>query len=148
MDSQNQTILDFLSKQRVCSLSTLLKDGSPHASALHYSHRDEPLTLYFSIENTSKKCENLLDGKISRASAVVGFSEEEWITLQMDGEVKAILSEEELKRAKSTHYPKHPDSQQYEHDLETLFLAFTPSWWRYTDYNTDPPTIYCSQDNK
>jgi len=136
-----QTVLDFLSKNRVCSLSTLLKDGSPHTSALHYSHRSDPLTLYFSVEKTAKKCEDLLDGKSSKASVVVGFSEEEWITLQMDGEVKAILDPQELIDAKAVHYVKQPDSKQYENDPATVFLAFTPLWWRYTDYNSDPPTI-------
>lgn len=142
MDSK---ILGFLTKHRVCSLTTLLPDGSPHAAALHYSHKDSPLTLFFSTENTSKKCQALLGGKSTKASVVVGFSEEEWITFQMDGEVKAILEPEELKEAKTIHYPKHPDSKQYENAPETLFLSFMPHWWRYTDYNTDPPSILSSE---
>lgn len=141
----DKKILDFLAKHRVCSLTTLLRDGSPHAAALHYSHRNDPLELYSSTENTSLKTQSLLDGKSTKASVVIGFSEEEWITFQMDGEVKAIFDSEELKRVHSIHYAKIPDAEQYKNDLATIFLKFIPKWWRYTDYNTDPPAILASE---
>ena len=141
----DQKILDFLASHRVCSLTTLLSDDSPHAAAMHYSHKDEPLELYFSTENTSRKCQALLNGKTTRASVVVGFSEEEWITLQMDGEVQAILDKDQLEKIYKIHYPKHPSSEKYKNDPATIFLKFTPSWWRYTDYNTKPPTIISSK---
>ena len=141
----NQKIFDFLKNHRVSVVSTLRSDGSPHAAALHYSHKESPLTLYFSTENTSRKCQALLDGKPGKASVIVGFSEEEWITLQMDGEVRAILDKNELKKVHAIHYPKHPNSEKYKDDPATIFLAFTPSWWRYTDYNTKPITIVSSE---
>ena len=140
----NKRVLDFLAKHRVCSLTTLLKDGSPHAAALHYSHKDEPLELYFSTENTSLKTQSLLAGKSTKASVVIGFSEEEWRTLQMDGAVKAIFDSEELKKAHSIHYVKIPDAEQYKDAPATIFLKFIPKWWRWTDYNTDPPSILSS----
>ena len=136
----NSKILTFLTDHRVCSLTTLLKDGAPHAAALHYSHQSEPLELYFSTENTSVKCEALVEGKPGKASVVIGFSEEEWVTLQMDGEVVAILEPAELEAAQKIHYPKHPESEKYKDDPATIFLIFVPKWWRYTDYNTDPIT--------
>lgn len=141
MDSR---VLNFLTKHRVCSLTTLKTDGAPHGSALHYSHQEKPLELYFSTENTSIKCEALLSGNSTKASVVIGFSEDEWITLQMDGDVKAILDSKELKRIQKIHYAKHPDSAQYKDDPVTIFLKFLPTWWRYTDYNTDPYTILSS----
>lgn len=137
-------ILDFLSNHRVSSLTTLLNDGTPHASALHYSHENNPLTLYFSTENTSRKTQALLDGKTVKASVVIGFSEEEWITLQMDGQVRAVTDSTELNAVQNVHYAKHPGSSKYKDDPTTIFLAFTPTWWRYTDYNTDPITILSS----
>ncbi len=143
----NSKVLDFLTKHRVCSLTTLLKDGSPHAAALHYSHKNKPLELYFSTENTSIKTQALLDERSTKASVVIGFSEEEWITLQMDGEVKAIPDLDELKKIHTIHYRKYPDSERYKTDPATIFLKFTPNWWRYTDYNTDRPTILSSDKN-
>ena len=142
-----QVVLDFLSKERVCSLTTLLKDGSPHAAALHFSHKDSPLELYFSVERTSRKCEAIMDANMVKGSVVVGFSEVEWITLQMDGDVSTILDEDELKSVQAVHYAKHPDSEKYKDDPATLFLKFIPKWWRYTDFNTKPETIYSSKSN-
>jgi len=137
-------ITDFLSSQRVGVLSVMLPDGSLHAAALHYSHRDDPLELYFSTENTSRKTQGLLGGEITKAAVVVGFSEEEWLTLQMDGEVRAVLDASELATVQEVHYGKHPGSAKYKDDPATIFLAFTPHWWRYTDYNTELMTILSS----
>jgi general stress protein 26 len=141
----NETVLEFLQKHRVCSLTTLLKDGSPHSAALHFSHNSEPLELYFSTENTSRKCEAIVDGSTVKGSVVVGFSEEEWITLQMDGEVQAVLDTDELQKVHRIHYAKHPDAEQYKSEPETIILKFTPKWWRYTDFNTEQPTILVSK---
>jgi len=87
MGKINTKILNFLKKHPVCSLTTLLKDGLPHAAAVHYSHNENPMQLYSSTDKNSKKCEALLDGNTTKASVVIGFSEKEWITLQMDGEI-------------------------------------------------------------
>lgn len=135
---------EFLTKDRVCSLTTLLPDGSPHASALHFSHSTDPFVLYFSVEKTCRKCEALLDGKSVKASVVVGFSEVEWLTLQMDGEVRAILDVSELTTAQQVHYAKIKEAEKYKDDPTTIFLVFTPTWLRYTDFKTQPPTIISS----
>lgn len=142
MDSK---ITDFLTKSCVCALTTLLKDGMPHAAALHYSHTTEPFEMYFSTENTSRKCEALLDGGTTKGAVVVGLSEEEWITLQMDGEVVAVTDAEELKKVQDIHYAKHPSSAKYKDDPATIFLKFMPTWWRYSDYNTKPMTVLSSE---
>lgn len=141
----NQNILTFLTDNRVGALTILRKDGSPHSAALHYSHSPEPLELYFSTENTSRKAEALLDGQNIHASFVVGLSEEEWITLQINGAAKIIQDKNELTRVHAIHYAKHPDSEQWKDDPATIFIKFTPTWWRYTNYNTDPPTFISSE---
>ena len=130
----DQKGLYLLAKERVSSLTTMLPDGSPHAAALHFSHKDKPLTLYFSTENTSRKMGGLLKGEVVRGSVVLGFNEEEMVTLQMDGEVRAISGKNELAEVHKVHYAKHPDSEQWKDDPATIFLAFIPTWWRYTEY--------------
>src|SRR3989338_4346938 len=125
-----QKTLEFLAKHRVCSITTILPDGSPHAAALHYSHIEAPLTLYFSTENTSKKCQGLLNGEVVKGSVVVGFSEEEWVTLQMDGNIQAIADKAKLEEVYKVHYLKHPNSEKYKDAPATIFLSFTPTWWR------------------
>jgi len=140
----NQTIEGFLSKNRISVLSVVLPDGSSHSAALHYSHVDNPLKFYFSTKRSSRKCEGLQDGKSAKASLVVGFNEEEWITMQLNGEVKIVINSDELAAIKAVHYMKHPGSKKYENDPESIFLEFIPNWWRYTDFNTKPVTILTS----
>jgi len=137
----DKKVLDFLGKHRVCTLTTLLEDGSPHSAVMHYSHKNEPLEVYIMTENTSKKVKALLDGKPRKASLVTGFSEEEWITLQMDGEVRAVKDKEELEKIHEVHFEKHPEPKKWKDDPATLFLVFTPTWWRYTEYKPEFVTI-------
>jgi general stress protein 26 len=134
-----QKILDFVTKEKIACFSVLLTDKSPHSATLHFSHANDPFTLYFSTENTSRKCQALLTGETSKASVVIGFSEQEWITFQMDGEAK-LVTESELPNVQKIHYAKHPGSEKFKDDPATVFIAFTPSWYRYTDYNTEPVT--------
>lgn len=141
----DKKILDFLAKHRLSSLTTLLKDGSPHASVLHYSHQENPLEIFFSCDNTSLKCEAILEGKSTKASVVIGFSEEEWVTFQMDGDIAMVSDVGELKVIQDRHYVKHPNSAAFKDIPTTFFLKFTPKWWRYTDYNTKPYTILSSE---
>lgn len=145
MFAMNKKVSDFLTKHRVCSWTTMLPDGTPHAAAVHFSHKDKPLELYTSTRDVSKKSGGLLKGEIVPGSVVIGFSEEEWITLQMDGEVVAITDKAELAKIHKIHYSKHPNSEKYKDDPDTLFLKFTPKWWRYTDFNAKPPKILSSE---
>lgn len=134
MKKINSKILDFLARQRVCALTTLLSDGTPHASAMHFSHNTEPFKIYIQTENTSKKCQALLEGNEVKASVVIGFSEEEFKTLQMDGFVVAIKSHESLLNIHKIHYKKITDAEKWKNSPATVFLVFTPTWWRYTEY--------------
>lgn len=130
----DKKVLDFLNKHRICALSTLLKDGSPHVCALHYASHLKTAEVYIMTEKSGKKSEALLNGSVGRASFVTGFSDEEWITLQMDGEVKVITKKEDLKSVHETYFKKNPGPEKYKNDPGTLFLAFKPKWWRYTEY--------------
>ncbi|MEK7526669.1 MAG: pyridoxamine 5'-phosphate oxidase family protein [Patescibacteria group bacterium] len=141
-----QKILDFLNKERVCSLTTLLLDGSPHAAAMHFSHLGQPLEIYFSTENTSRKCQGLLSGQEVKASVVLGFTEEEFKTMQLEGVIKIVSDKADLEKIKPDYYLKNPHSKKYENEPETVFLKFTPTWWRYSDYKTSPMTIISSLD--
>src|SRR5687768_16517515 len=108
MDSK---IIEYLSKEKICSLTTTLSDNTLHAAALHFSYKDEPFEMYFSTENTSRKCSGMLNGEIVNAAVVVGFSEEEFKTLQLDGDVQIVSDADELLKVHEVHYFKHPSSE-------------------------------------
>lgn len=136
-----QRVVDLLEKHRVCALTVLLPDGTPHAAAMHFSHKDNPLVLYFQTENTSRKYGAFAGGKKVAGSVVVGFSEEEWVTLQMDGELETVSDKAMLEEIYKTHYGKHPMAEKYKNDPGTVFMVFRPAWWRWSDYKTTPATI-------
>lgn len=136
-----QKVVDFLTSERVCVLAVMLPDGSPHVAAMHYSHTPEPLVIYIQTENTSRKCQGLLSGQAVAASVVVGFNEQEMVTLQMDGQICLVTDQSKLPDIHQVHYAKHPQAKQYKSDPTTVFLAFTPSRWRLTDYKVQPPVI-------
>lgn len=131
-------VLRFLKKERVCVLGTISKDGVPETAVLHFSHQENPLVFFFQTTSESRKYQNAL--KNIKASCVVGWSEEEFITVQMNGVVKPIKLGSELESWKKIHYDKHPEAKQYEHDDNTVFLTFTPHWLKYSDFKTDPVT--------
>lgn len=133
-------ILNFLEKYRVGVVSVPLKDENVHSATVHYSHKISPLKIYIQTSNDTLKAQPFLKGEVEKGAFVIGFSEDEWLTLQMHGEIKAVFEQNELEKIYKIHYKKHPNAEQYK-GPNTIFLEFTPTWWRYTDFNTDPETI-------
>ena len=131
----DQKVLDLVAKERVCSLSVCRPDGTCDAAAMHYSHSADPFVIYIQTENTSRKCRNLP----ASASLVIGLSEETMTTLQLEGHINIISDLSQLPAIHQIHYAKHPSAEQYKSDPATVFLIFTPTWWRYTDHKVSPP---------
>jgi general stress protein 26 len=136
----NPIVLDLISTDKVGVISVALEDGTIHSATVHYSHNENPLKIYIQTSNTTLKVKPFLNGQIGKGAFVIGFSEDEWLTLQMHGEIRAISDQDQLEEIYKIHYKKHPDAEQYK-GPNTVFLEFSPIWWRYTDFNTDPETI-------
>ena len=111
-------------------LAVCLLDGNCHGATMHFSHQVDPVTIYIQTESTSIKCKKLP----TKASVVVGFSEDTMQTLQMDGEVQLASNLEDIYKI---HYAKNPTAEQYKNDPTTVFLVFVPTWWRYSDYKNN-----------
>ena len=135
----DKKILAFLHKDRVAVLSVPLEDGAPHAATMHYSFSEEPLTFYFQTSDDTEKVK-AVGRKTVKAAVVIGFSEADWLTLQMRGPVCAMTDPMELETVYKIHYAKQPQAEKYK-GPHSVFLKFTPNWWRFTDFNTDPETI-------
>ena len=136
----NQIAVDLLIKERVCVLSVVLADGSPHAAALHYSEQTSPVKLFIQTYPTVKTQAILESGGTAKAAVVVGFNEQDFLTLQMRGIVRIVSDPAKLEEIYKIHYAKHPGAEKYK-SPRTIFLEFTPTWWRYSDLKTDPETI-------
>lgn len=131
-----QQIKEFLDKERVGALSVTFQDGGCHSAAMHFSYIEEPFQFYFSTDKTSRKAEEL-STRPSKAAFVLGFSEEEWKTLQVSGEIR-IAREDEIPAIKEIHYAKNPGSKKFEDDPNTIFLILQPTRWSYKDFNIKP----------
>jgi len=126
-------VLDYLSQERMSVLATAFADGSPHTAAMHFVYKDK--ALYFSTHFGNRKLDGLNAGH-TQASVCIGFSETDWTTLQMDGHIE----KPDPVSTKSLILSKYPESEKYM-DPSTVFLKFTPRWYRYTDFKVTPPAI-------
>lgn len=140
----DQQTLDFLLTHKICCLTTLLPDGTPHSSVMHYSFTQQPFELYLSTHKNSRKCQALMDGG-SKGSVVIGFSEEEYATFQLEGTVEMITGKSRIEHAREIYYKSNPQASEYKEDPEIVFLVFKPSWWRYANYKTQPATFLSSK---
>lgn len=129
--------MEFLAKERMSVMAVDLPSGAPHASAMHFVYHDE--VLHFCTHSRGRKLTGLMSGA-SPGSVVVGFSEADWVTVQLDGQIQKIDSPAEKEEVKRLILAKYPESTKYM-DESAVFLKFTPTWWRYTDFKTAPPTI-------
>jgi hypothetical protein len=130
----------LLTKERICVLSVVTAEGMPHGVVVHYSQTTEPVKIFIQTYPTVKTKAIQDKGGAAKASVVIGLSEAEMIELQMRGDVRIVTDPQELKVIHKIHYTKHPEAEKYKSPT-AIFLEFTPTWWRYTDFNTEPETI-------
>lgn len=136
----NESLKLFLESHGIAVIAVNLPDGALHGATIHYSWSEDPLRFFIQTSRKTKKVSSLLDGSAKKAAMVIGFSEEEWRTCQLSGEIQIISEPRELEEAYAVHWAKHPDKERHK-GPETVLLEFKPSWWRYTDSNTKPRTI-------
>jgi general stress protein 26 len=137
-------ILDYIDTQRVGVLAVEMLDGSPHGATVHFAHSDNPLVFYFETYRDYRKAEALYGKEKTRASLVIGSSESDMKTLQLDG-VAELIKPEEKEIFDSVYLGKFPEKKKKSQDPKFVFFKFTPTWWRFTDWTTpEGETIYTS----
>lgn len=137
----NDVVKNFLSKERIGVISVAFSDGTIHSATVHFSHTTEPLKFFIGTSNDTVKVQPFLHGEIGKGAFVIGFSEQEMKTLQMHGTIQIVSDPAELEKIYAVHYREHPKAEQYKNDPTSVFMEFTPTWWRYSDLLTDPETI-------
>lgn len=140
----NPKALELLKKERVCVFAVPMQDGAPHAATVHFSQQLDPVKIFIQTYPTVKAKAIQDKGGKAKAAIVVGTDEKEFVTLQMHGDVRIVSDMQELEQIYKIHYAKQPESEKYKSST-TIFLEFTPTWWRYTDFNTDPETVIENQ---
>lgn len=126
----DKRILNFLQKEHVSVLTTILPAGIPHSSSMHFAMREKPFQFIFFTKENSRKCEHFGVGRFYPASFVVGFDETKMVIFQAEGVIKKvnrILS----RLGEKTFASKFKGAKL---DSEHVVLEFTPKWYRYTEY--------------
>lgn len=135
MKQLDSRALGYLATQRVGVLAVEMNDGSPHAATVHFAHASEPFSLYFETYREYRKAEPILSKESVRASFVIGTSESDMKTLQMDGLVE-LITPEEKSHYDEVYLGKFPEKDDKSKDDKFVNFKFTPTWWRYTDWKT------------
>jgi general stress protein 26 len=134
-------IIKFLEVEKICALTTMVNNSVPHSAAMHFSFATTPkITFYFSTDKTSRKCVDMINSSV-KSALVIGINEDKWTTLQLEGEIKILSNDTSIDEIKKRHYEIHPNSKKFENDPNTVFLEFSPNWFRFTDFTTSPITV-------
>lgn len=129
----NKEILEYIKSQRVGVLSVEMLDGSPHGATVHFAHTENPLQFFFETGIECRKSESLLKNGSTRASFVIGSDESNMKTFQADG-IARIPNKNEEDFFTDTYLGKFPSKEPKVKDPEAIFIIFTPTWWRFTDW--------------
>lgn len=118
-------------RHRIGVLTVQTRAGYLHGAAMHYVHQHEPMQLVFLTQDTTAKVPHLPE-PVARAAVVVGFSEEEWSTVQMHGTVEVVnMKDPGYVKLVELYERKYPEmSELDEHDV---FMVFRPEKWKYTE---------------
>ncbi len=143
----DQKILDYINSQRVGVLAVEMLDGSPHAATVHFANTEDPLQFYFETYREYRKAEPLFGKNMTRASFVIGSSESDMKTLQIDGEAR-LITEEEKELFDAIYFGKFPNKKEKSLDPKFVFFIFNPTWWRYTDWAGPNGKEILTSDNK
>ena len=143
----NKEILDYINRQRVGVLAVEMLDGSPHAAAIHFAHTEDPLMFLFETNRNYRKSEALLGRELSRATMVIGCSEQDMKTLQMDGEVRLMTEQEKQELFQIKYKDKFPAKRAKADGPDVLAFVFIPKWWRYTDWTKPKGKIIIDSEN-
>lgn len=139
-------ILTYLESQRIGVLAVEMMDGSPHAATVHYAHNENPLVFYFETYKEYRKAEALVGRDKSRASFVVGCNEDNMKTLQLDGFVELVKSDE-MGVFDEVYLGKFPNKKEKAKANKFVFFKFTPTWWRFTDWTGPEGKVIILSDN-
>lgn len=126
---QVSKILDFLRTEKVCVLSTVSKDGNPQSATMGFAETPE-LKVVFGTSNKTRKYQNL--GTNQKVSIVVGWSLEQFVTVQYEG-IAHEAAGEEIEWAKGLLATKNGESKKFANSPDNRYFIITPTWIRYLD---------------
>lgn len=141
----NSNILDFLKTQRACVLAVEMLDGSPHGATIHFAHKENPFIFYFETNRQYRKVQPLFGKHNTRATVVIGTSQDTTKTFQMDG-VLRLVEDSEVGDYNKVYLGKFPEKLEKSQKPDFVRMIFSPTWWRYTNWDKNGKIILTSEN--
>lgn len=140
MDTQNQKQLvqEFLQRNKLCVLSTLNQDGYPNSAVMSFSETSE-LEIIFSTWNQTRKYANLQTNQ--KVSVTIGWSFDEFVTVQYQG-IAEEINPEEVSKYRDIHIAKNEYSKKFAFLEDNKFFKIKPVWIKYSNLRTNPDEIF------
>lgn len=142
-----ENVINYINQNRVGVLTLEMLDGAPHGSTVHFAYDQDTNIFFFETSLGYKKSEVLLGKEKTRASLVIGVTESEMKTLQIDGEVR-LLKDDEKDLFDKVYFAKFPDKKEKNFGKPIVLFLFTPTWWRFTDWTGPDGKVIIGSDYK
>jgi general stress protein 26 len=127
-------VLEFIKSQTLAVLSTASPTGKAESAVMAIAVTDT-WDILMSTESNTRKVINLKTNPFT--SVLVGGVASP--SVQLDG-ITTIYSGSDAKPIKQQIIAIHPDTAPYLTPT-SVYIKFTPTWYRYSDFRVDPPVI-------
>lgn len=136
-------VISYIEHNRVCVLAVQMPDGTPHAATVHYAYDAEHNLFVCETYHEYRKMEAFAATGSTRVSVVIGSTEGDMRTLQIDG-IAQLLT------APHAHIDLYmhtfPEKQGKYEAQKLVFFTASPMWWRFTDWtHPDGKRVECSE---
>jgi len=128
-------LLAFLNAHRWAVEATVTASGAPQAAVIGYA-ATERLEIIFDTLKTSRKYQNILSAP--KMTLVIGWDDAQ--TLQVEG-VADEPTGAALDLLKARYFEVFPDGHEREAWKDIAYIRVKPTWFRYSDFRAEPPTI-------
>lgn len=129
-----QDLLEFLDSQALCVVSTIGDNGYPNAASVAYSNNDS-LEFVIGTSLLSRKAANI--ARNNKAAITVTDSEKRW-TVQLEGNIRQLSSDEFANEYSEKHYRKLPFSLPFKDIPDQANFVIIPVHLKLTDASKKP----------
>ena len=138
MDENKRKVLDFIKKKKLAVVSTINFKGISESALVAFSETDKLEIIFGTFKNT-RKYKNLQNNK--NISLVIGWDEEENITIQYEGLANEVKNKE-FEECRIIQLNKNPNSKTYAFEKEQRYFKISPKWIRYSNLSKEIEEIF------
>ncbi len=135
---QKELIKTFLAKNQLCVLSTVDAEGFPNSATMSFSESDD-LEIIFLTWDQTRKFKNLKTNQ--KVSVTVGWSFEDFVTVQYQG-IARMATKEESEKYVARHLEKIPFSKKFIDNPDDYLFIIKPTYIKYSNLKANPDEVF------